>query len=168
MYTIGTEVRIIEDYVWHDVNSYILGRSGTVISCARKTNDSLYYIVVYTLFDECKAYGPMVMAKGPPNSFCIGGDEVQQIRDHSGWYVWPYPHPEHWGLPSKHDVDREIRGLKFPNVILEHWREGYWGKRWIECELLLSRMGTNRYGGQTQICETHSPIRRISIVRNEE
>ena len=35
-YKIGTEVQITKDGVWHDVNSYVLGSSGTVISCVRQ------------------------------------------------------------------------------------------------------------------------------------
>ena len=94
-YKVGTEVRIIKDDPWHNVNASVLGRSGTVISCVRERNDHSYYVVVYAFIDEFKACGPKVVVKGTLNSFCTCGDEVQQMRDHSGWCVWSYPHPEH-------------------------------------------------------------------------
>ena len=81
----------------------------------------MHHVVVYPLLDEFKAYDLKLVVKGTPNSFCVYGDEVQQIRDHSGWSVWSYPHPEHWELPPIHDMDGGIRGLKFLNVNFKHW-----------------------------------------------
>ena len=47
-------------------------------------------VVVYTLFDEFKTYGPKVVVKATPNSFCICGDKIQQIWGYNGWCVWSY------------------------------------------------------------------------------
>ena len=94
-YTVGAEIGVINEDMHHDANSGILDRSGTVISCVREKNDSLYYVAVYVVLAKFKAYSPMVVVKGTPTSFCIYGDEVQQTRDYSEWYIWSHPHPEH-------------------------------------------------------------------------
>jgi hypothetical protein len=119
---------------------------------------------VYALLEILKAYRPKVVVKGTPTSFCICGDEIHPIRDHSEWYVWSYPHPEHWELPPRNNWDRENRASTFPNVNMEHWGESYWGKRWIECESLVACVGTDRCEDEAQIYETRSSIRLTSIV----
>ena len=85
----------------------------------------MYYVVVYMLLDKFNTYRPKVMVKGTPNIIYIYGGEVQQIRDHDGWYVWSYPHPEHWELPPRHDVYRGIRSFMFLNVNPEYWGAEY-------------------------------------------
>ena len=127
-YKIGTEVRVIKEDFHHYTNSGVLGRSGTVVSCVRNKNRSSNYVVHYALVDKCKARGPKVVVKGTPHSFCVCGDEVQHIQDHSGWSLWSYPHLEHWEIPPRDNLDRENTALKFLNVNVAHWGESYCGQ----------------------------------------
>ena len=143
--------------VWHNVNSGVFSRSGRAINCVREINNSLYYVAVYALPNKFKAYGPKVALKGTTNSFCICWDEIYHIRDYSGWCVWSYPHQEYRELPPRDDWDRDNRPTKF------HWGESCWFTRWIEHEVLVSRSGTSIFEDQTQICETNSSMRLISI-----
>ena len=63
------------------------GRSGTVVMCCREENKWSHCVAVYMLLDEFKAYGPLVVVTGTPQSKCSHGVEGQHIRHQTGWHV---------------------------------------------------------------------------------
>ena len=82
-YKVGTHV-IIERSWHHNNNADTTGRSNTVVMCSRETNYRSYYVAIYVLLDEFKSCVPMIVVKGTPNSICVYGEDVQQIRNHVG------------------------------------------------------------------------------------
>ena len=94
-YKIGHQVRIVnEPYYIYD-NRNMMGRSGTVVRCAREQHNSSHNTTVYVLLDEFKACGPLIVVKGTPNMVCRCGEELQSQDMCSEWKVWKLPLPEH-------------------------------------------------------------------------
>ena len=60
----------------HNGNSGVHGRSVIMISCARETNGSSNYVVVYALLGKFKTYRLKVVLKRTPISFCICADTI--------------------------------------------------------------------------------------------
>jgi hypothetical protein len=121
-YKVGSAVRNMEEirsyscYNTEDMRE----RNGTVVISCRVENQWSHYVAVYMLLDNFKAYVPLMVVKGDPQSICKYGEEAHHIKHQTGWHVWQFPHEMFWELPPRHNRDRADTSGKFSDVDPEH------------------------------------------------
>ena len=142
-YSVGQQVRIMNDAGHTYVDSILVGHSGVVIRCARDRNADSHITVVYMLLDEFETYGPLIVVKGTASSVCRCGEELQHSAVNDHWSVWRIPVPKHWEVPSRHDGDRARRQAMHSHVESKHWGDKYWqNQKQLQLDLLRHADGT--------------------------